>query len=158
MDLNELMHARWAAYLKSAGLKTTRQRRALFDCFILVEGHVSLDEMLERVHQVLPSVGYATVYRTMKLFVEAGIAEERQFGDGQTRFEPSGAEHDHHDHLICRTCGTIFEFEDEEIERRQAAVARKFGLRIAEHRLDIWADCDSPATCQHRQESLAAAG
>jgi len=156
MHGTELMKDRWSTYLREAGLKTTKQRRALFECFAKVEGHVSLDEMLLKVQQVVPGVGYATVYRTMKLFVQAGIAEERQFGDGQTRFEPIAGEHDHHDHLICRTCGAIFEFEDEEIERRQAAVAAKHGLRIVDHRLDIWADCTAPADCEHRRRREAA--
>ena len=156
MEDTKPIEERWAAHLKSAGLKTTRQRRALFECFTQVEGHISLDEMLARVHEVLPSVGYATVYRTMKLFVDAGVAEERQFGDGQTRYEPILDEHEHHDHIICRTCGKIFEFEDEEIERRQAAVARSLGLRLVEHRLDIWADCESPQTCVHRGDRALA--
>lgn len=151
MDARALMKERWTAHLKEAGLKSTRQRRALFDCFVEVDGHVSLDEMLARVHSVVPGVGYATVYRTMKLFVKAGIAEERQFGDGQARYEPVAHEHDHHDHIICRTCGHIFEFEDEEIERRQAAVVEAHGLRIVEHRLDIWADCQVPDACEHRR-------
>jgi Fur family ferric uptake transcriptional regulator len=152
MDARALMKERWESYLKEAGLKSTRQRRALFDCFVEVEGHVSLDDMLQRVHQVVPGLGYATVYRTMKLFVQAGIAEERQFGDGQARYEPIAHEHDHHDHIICRNCGQIFEFEDEEIERRQAAVAKAYGLKIVQHRLDIWADCRSPASCKHRED------
>ncbi len=151
MDAKEHMKNRWVAHLKDAGLKTTRQRRALFQCFAEVDGHISLDEMLVRVQEVVPGVGYATVYRTMKLFVAAGIAEERQFGDGQTRYEPIQDEHEHHDHIICRTCGEIFEFEDEEIERRQALVASKRGLRIVEHRLDIWADCLEPEDCKHRK-------
>lgn len=151
MDAKQEMRARWVAHLKDTGLKTTRQRRALFDCFAEVEGHVSLDEMLVHVHKVLPSVGYATVYRTMKLFVAAGVAEERQFGDGQTRYEPIVHEHEHHDHLICRTCGMIFEFEDELIEARQASIAQARGLRIVDHRLDIWADCEAPSDCVHRR-------
>jgi Fur family ferric uptake transcriptional regulator len=150
MEDATLIQERWAAYVRREGLKSTRQRRALFECFCEVDGHVSLDEMLERVQRVMPSVGYATVYRTMKLFVEAGIAEEQQFGDGQARFEPVMDEHDHHDHVICRTCGQIFEFEDKEIERRQSVVAQSFGLRLVEHRLDIWGDCEQPDDCPHR--------
>ena len=155
MDAKALMKERWEGYLKEAGLKSTRQRRALFDCFIDVDGHVSLDDMLQRVHKIVPGLGYATVYRTMKLFVRAGLAEERQFGDGQARYEPIAHEHDHHDHIICRNCGQIFEFEDEEIERRQAAVAHAYGLKIVQHRLDIWADCQSPSSCKHRERREA---
>lgn len=150
MTCGEQMKARWQAYLSSAGLKTTRQRTAIFEAFAKTEGHVSLDELLAAVQKQRPSVGYATVYRTMKLFVEAGVASERQFGDGQARFEAVFDEEEHHDHVICRTCGAIFEFEDEEIERRQAAVARQFGLRITRHRLDIWGECLNPETCKNR--------
>ena len=148
MSSGEEMKARWQAYLTSSGLKTTRQRRAIFDAFAAANRHVSLDELLTAVQEQLPSVGYATVYRTMKLFVAAGVASERQFGDGQARYEAVYDEEEHHDHVICINCGAIFEFEDEEIERRQAAVAKRFGLRIVRHRLDIWGECVEPGACQ----------
>ena len=151
MSCREQMKIRWETYLKSSGLKTTRQRRAIFDSFSEAEGHVSLDELLSAVQERQPSVGYATVYRTMKLFVDAHIASERQFGDGQSLYEAVLDVAEHHDHVICNTCGKIFEFEDEEIERRQAAVARSFGLRITRHRLDLWGDCTDSATCENRK-------
>jgi Fur family ferric uptake transcriptional regulator len=143
-------------FVAANGLKQTQQRRAILEAFLAVEGHVSLDELLVRVQRLRPSVGYATVYRTMKLFVAAGLAHERQFGDGQARFEPVDLDHDHHDHLICRTCGHIFEFEDEEIERRQAMIAGAHGLVIVAHRLDLWGDCAAPEGCPHRAASLRA--
>ena len=151
MSCLEQMKDRWEAYLKSSGLKTTRQRRAIFDSFSKARGHVSLDELLAAVQEGQASVGYATVYRTMKLFVDARIASERQFGDGQSRYEAVFDEEEHHDHVICNTCGKIFEFEDDEIERRQAKVARSFGLRITRHRLDLWGDCLDPASCENKK-------
>jgi Fur family ferric uptake transcriptional regulator len=109
--------------------------------------HVSIQELLERVQGDMAGVGYATVYRTMKLFVEAGIAHERHFDDGQTRYEPVAQGHDHHDHLICRDCGHIFEFDDPVIEDRQSAMAAAHGLAIVAHRHDIWGSCLNRATC-----------
>jgi Fur family ferric uptake transcriptional regulator len=148
------MKERWLRYLSSSGLKTTRQRRAIFDAFAAANRHVSLDELLAAVQEQLPSVGYATVYRTMKLFVDSGVASERQFGDGQARYEAVFDEEEHHDHVICINCGAIFEFEDDEIERRQAAVAERFGLRIVRHRLDIWGECIGRDNSQCKSKAL----
>lgn len=147
----ESLEGRWRAFAREEGLKSTRQRRAIFEAFAEMERHASLDELLAVVQERLPSVGYATVYRTMKLFVAAGIALERQFGDGQTRFEAVHDEDEHHDHMICKTCGAIFEFEDDQIEARQVAVAQSFGLRIVRHRLDIWGECIEPDSCERRK-------
>lgn len=141
------LQTRLREYMRSNRLKNTAQREAIFEAFIETDGHLSLDELLVRVQEKKSGVGYATVYRTMKLFVEAGVAQERRFGDGQARFEPAELGEDHHDHLICETCGHIFEFEDEEIEARQAAVASAFGLRLRKHRLDLWGACMEPSTC-----------
>ena len=146
----KMLGDRLSQYMRSQGLKRTRQRDAIFDAFLSAEVHLSLDEILVLAQVRRPGLGYATVYRTMKLLVDAGVAEERQFGDGQTRFEAAEAAEDHHDHLICRTCGHIFEFEDEQIESRQAMIAEQHGLRIVSHRLDLWGECLSPASCEFR--------
>ena len=149
MDRAEVRQ-RLSEYMTRQGLKSTQQRAAILSAFLDATGHVSLDELLAMVHENRPGVGYATVYRTMKLFVEAGVAEERHFGDGQTRFEVADFGDDHHDHIICTVCGHIFEFEDEEIERRQHEVAARYGLRITSHRLDIWGECSDPEQCSVR--------
>src|SRR4051812_39652584 len=104
-----------AAYMVVRGLKHTRQRDQILEAFFDASAHVSIDDLLALVQTRMPGVGYATVYRTMKLFAEAGVAHERHFQDGQTRYEPVVPD-EHHDHLICVTCGTIFEFEDPTIE------------------------------------------
>lgn len=145
-----LLSERLAQHMRAKGLKNTRQRDAIVKAFLGSGVHLSLDEILAVAQQQMPGLGYATVYRTMKLLVEAGVAEERQFGDGQTRYEPADSDEDHHDHLICRTCGHIFEFEDEQIEARQALIAQKHGLRIVAHRLDLWGECENAATCTYR--------
>jgi Fur family ferric uptake transcriptional regulator len=138
-----------AAHMRARGLKSTRQRDQILEAFLEAGGHVSIDELHVRVQSLMPGVGQATVYRTMKLLVEAGIAHERRFHDGQSRYEVVvGGEH--HDHIICVTCGRIFEFEDPIIEARQAAVAAAHGLRVESHRHEIYGRCENPGTCPHR--------
>lgn len=143
---------RLARHMREKGLKHTRQRDEILEVFFAQGGHASIDELLAQVQTKMPGVGYATVYRSMKLFVEAGVAQERRFGDGQTRFEPH-LHGDHHDHLICTSCGRIFEFEDDDIEARQAAVAAAHGLRLTSHRHEIYGACLNPDTCPHRQDA-----
>jgi Fur family ferric uptake transcriptional regulator len=86
-----------------------------------------------------PRVGYATVYRTLKLLQDSGLASSRQFDDGQTRYEVAGA---HHDHLICVKCGLILEFENDEIERLQEAMAAELGgFRVLRHKHELYCLC-----------------
>lgn len=142
-------------YMQEKGLRHTRQRQAILETFLEVEDHVAIDELLARVQNRMPGIGYATVYRTMKLFTDAGVAHERRFQDGQSRYEPVtvGDEQDeHHDHIICTTCGHIFEFEDPEIEARQQRAAAERGLRIVSHEHEIYGECMNPATCEWRGE------
>jgi Fur family ferric uptake transcriptional regulator len=136
-------------YMRERGLKHTRQRDQILEAFFDAEGHVSIDDLLGLVQSRMAGVGYATVYRTMKLFTEAGVAHERHFQDGQTRYEPVVADH-HHDHLICTVCGTIFEFEDPSIEQRQSDIAAAHGLRVESHRHEIYGTCLQPEQCVHR--------
>lgn len=130
---------RWHNYLADNGLNTTQQRELIVDQFLRCKDHVSIEEVLARVKKKNPKVGYATVYRTLKLLVEAGLATQRQFGDGQARFEIAGA---HHDHLICTKCGLILEFEDEEIEKLQDAVAKRLGgFKLQRHKHELYGLC-----------------
>lgn len=144
--------ARLGRHMRDRGLKQTRQREEILESFLAHGGHVSIDELLALVQERLPGVGYATVYRSMKLFVEAGLAHERHFEGGQTRFEVDLGG-DHHDHLICTTCKRIFEFEDPTIEALQADVARAHGLRLTSHRHEIYGECLKPDTCPHRADA-----
>ena len=131
-------------YLAAQGLKSTRQREIILDEFLRCPSHLSIEELYLRLRKKHPSIGYATVYRTLKLFAECGIAEARHFGDGQTRYE-STSEEEHHDHLICTRCGAILEFEDPRIEALQEQVASEHGFRIASHRLEIYGVCGACA-------------
>jgi Fur family ferric uptake transcriptional regulator len=110
------------AYLRKKGLHSTKRRSLILDEFLTSSEHVTLDEMAARVKARDASVGFTTVYRTLRLLVECGVAEEHQFGDRMTRYElkSRGA---HHDHLICTECGRIIEFQEPRIEALQDAVA-----------------------------------
>jgi len=130
---------RWKAYLGSHRLNTTTQREAIVELFLRTVEHVSIDELLAKVRKRHKRVGYATVYRTLKLLVESGLAVERHFGDGQSRYEVVG---EHHDHLICTSCGLILEFEDDEIEAMQDKIAAKLGdFAVIRHRHELYALC-----------------
>lgn len=134
-DLKE----RWREYLQENGLNTTQQRELIVDAFLRCHDHISIDELLARVRKRNKRVGYATVYRTLKLLVDSGLAHQRQFGDGQARFEVAG---EHHDHLICSKCGLILEFEDDEIERLQDKIAQRLGgFKVVRHRHELYGLC-----------------
>lgn len=133
------LKARWKAYLQENNLNTTQQRELIVDQFLRCRDHVSVDELLARVRKRNRKVGYATVYRTLKLLVDSGLAIQRQFGDGQARYEVEG---DHHDHLICSKCGLILEFEDQEIETLQEKIAERLGgFKVIRHRHELYGLC-----------------
>src|SRR3989338_771297 len=117
------------SYIESKGLKSTAQRDYIADVFFKTNTHISLDELLKKVRRKTPNIGYATVYRTMKLLTEGGLAIARQFGDGQTRYENLPAD-GHHDHIICVKCSKIAEFQNQKIEQLQAGAAKKLGFTV----------------------------
>jgi Fur family ferric uptake transcriptional regulator len=129
-----------AEELAERGLKHSRQRDLIVEVFFATGGHLPVEALVARVHEQDPRVSVATVYRTMKLLVECGLADARDFGDGQTRYEPA-MQRDHHDHLICTHCGAIHEFESERIEELQERVARRHGFEVEHHRLEIYGRC-----------------
>lgn len=130
-------------YLTRQGLKSTRQRDVILDEFLAAGAHLSTEDLYLSIRRKHPGIGYATVHRTLKLLADCGLAEQRHFGDGQTRYERAGGEEQHHDHLICTVCGAIHEFEDSSIERLQEKVAKEHGFVIERHRLDIYGRCAS---------------
>lgn len=129
-----------ADYLAARGLKHTRQRDVIVEIFFEMKGHVPIDEVVTRVRRRDPRIGPSTVYRTMKLLAECGLAVARHFGEGQTRYE-AAADRDHHDHLICTSCNTIVEFENEEIEALQLRMARKHGFQLTGHKMELYGMC-----------------
>jgi len=141
-ELEEEARSRLADYLARHGLKQTRQRDAILDAFLAAEGHITSEDLYERVRASNPDIGAATVYRTLKLFVDAGLANASTFREGVTVYE-SGTEH--HDHLICLGCSEVIEFECDQIESRQLEIARNHGYRLTRHRHHLYGYC---ARCQ----------
>ena len=140
------VRSRLGAYIAEQGLKQSRQRDAIAEAFFRTPGHVSAEELHERVRSVDRRVSVATVYRTLKLLGESGLAAPRDFGEGQTRWE-STVGRSHHDHLICTGCGEIVEFANDQIERLQALVARRHAFEVEDHRLELYGRC---GTCRAR--------
>lgn len=126
-------------FMTKRGKRNTRQRDVIVEVFLQAGGHMTLQELTVLVQQQEPGIGFATVYRTMKLLTEAEVAHEHRFDEGQTRYELADAEH--HDHLICVSCGRIDEFEDEAIERRQEQVLAQLGWTAESHRHEIYGTC-----------------
>jgi Fur family transcriptional regulator, ferric uptake regulator len=140
---------RLTAHMRAHGLKLTRQRELILRCFLQAEGHLSVEQLLTLSRGADRGIGPATVYRTMKLFVQAGIAQERRFAEGASLYEADLDGHDdHHDHLICRDCGRILEFENEEIERLQEEVAKRLGFKLTDHRMELFGSCQT-VDCEH---------
>jgi Fur family ferric uptake transcriptional regulator len=121
-------------------LRSTRQRDIILDVFLSSHEHVSVEELYLKVKLSSSGIGQATVYRTLKLFVEAGLAREILLHDGQTRYEHIMAG-EHHDHLVCTGCNSIIEFENETIEKLQNEIAARHGFMIRSHKLEIYGLC-----------------
>jgi Fur family transcriptional regulator, ferric uptake regulator len=138
-DVDTLM-SQFHAYLAKKGLKSTKQRDIIAEKFFSTGGHLSIEELLALAREDFPRVGYATVYRTLKLLTECGLAAERRFGEGQTMYETAG-DTEHHDHLICLECNHVLEFHNEEIEREQERVARSFGFNVIRHKHELYGLC-----------------
>ncbi|HMA93199.1 MAG TPA: transcriptional repressor [Polyangiaceae bacterium] len=128
------------AYMVRQGLRSTEQRRVIVDTFVASQSHLTIEELLALVKKRDPRIGYATVYRTLKMLAESGIANELHFGDGFSRYELREAL-SHHDHLICTSCGKIVEFEEPGIEELQVKVAEMHGFVITSHRHEMYGLC-----------------
>lgn len=136
----EQLRARLNEYMAKHGLRSTEQRRVVTEMFFATDGHLSIEDLLDRVRVAEPRIGYATVYRTLKLLKECGLAFERHFGDGVSRYEVAW-EDEHHDHLICTECEKIIEFEDDAIEKLQHEVAARHGFTLVRHKLELYGVC-----------------
>jgi len=121
---------------EAMGLRITGQRRVIAQVLEDSDDHPDVEELYARASAVDPKISIATVYRTVKLFEEAGIVDKLEFGDGRARYED--AEREHHDHLIDTNSGEVIEFVDEEIEALQEKIARKLGYELRGHRLELY--------------------
>ena len=119
------------------GLKMTGQRRVIARVLSDAEDHPDVEMVHRRAIAIDPRISIATVYRTVRLFEEEQILERHEFGDGRARYEE--ASEDHHDHLIDIESGQVIEFQSEEIEKIQQAIAEKLGYRLVDHRLELFA-------------------
>jgi len=131
---------RYRDYLTQMGYKTTKQRDLIVKQFQKIKGHFTIDDLHSKVREIDQTIGTATVYRTMNLLKEAGIAAERQFKDSTPLYEVNLAE-DHHDHLICIQCNQIVEFENQKIEDLQERVANDYGFKLTSHRMELYGIC-----------------
>jgi Fur family ferric uptake transcriptional regulator len=127
------------ARLKERGLKSTGQRDDIARVFFALGRHISAEELNAEVKKVNPHVGYATIYRTLRLLKECDLLYERHFDEGQARYEVAGDHH--HDHFICERCGRIIEFENEAIEQLQQSVARELGVTLSHHKMELYGLC-----------------
>lgn len=130
-------------HLATHQLKLTRQREHILQAFLKSE-HITAEQMYRQLGQKGAHIGLATIYRTLNLFCEAGLAQTRHFGL-QTHYD-NISQKAHHDHLICTRCGKIVEFENEAIELLQGQVAQKHGFTIQTHKLELYGLCTS---CSH---------
>ena len=142
------------AHMAKKGLRSTDQRRVIVETFFKAPNHVSIEELLSKVRSQDPKIGYATVYRTLKLLTECGVAFERRFGDGLTRYELADDD-SHHDHLICVECGDIIEFEEPRIETLQEEIAARYGFELRNHKHEMYGVCGK---CQAKNDAKRSRG
>lgn len=127
-------------HIEKKGLRKTSQRDVILEVFLKTEEHLTSEDLYWLIQKKDPSIGHTTVYRTLKLLTEAGLAREVRFGDGKTYYEHHH-DHEHHDHLICTGCGRIEEFFSAEIESLQDQIAEGLGFRPTHHSLRMWGVC-----------------
>ena len=135
--------------VSEGGLKSTKQRDEILRIFLNSSGHKSLSQIYTLVAKADPKIGYATVYRTLKLLTRLGLADQRKFADGETRYEPTSAGN-HHDHLICLDCGKIMEFEDQALEALQNDIAQHHHFEVFHHRMELYGRC---VDCNQKEKS-----
>lgn len=148
----ERLRARLEAYMNKKGLRSTAQRRLIVDTFFDSASHMTIEDLLHEVRARDRGIGYATVYRTLKLLAECGVASERHFGDGLSRYELADEATTHHDHLICTSCGKITEFEEPRIEAIQDEVAARHGFTVTSHKHEMYGVCGD---CRAADKSAA---
>ena len=119
------------------GMRMTEQRRVVARVLQAAKDHPDVEELYRRASAIDPNISISTVYRTVKLFEDAGVIERHDFRDGRSRYETLPEEH--HDHLIDLRSGKVIEFRSEEIEQIQNLIARKLGYRLVDHRLELYA-------------------
>jgi len=127
-------------YLKSRGMLHSKQREQILDMFLKIEEHTTIDDLYQLVRKKHLEIGLATVYRSMRVICDAGLAREVDFGDGVKRYEHE-YQHQHHGHLVCLKCGRVIEVLSPRIEHLQEALAKKHNFTPIRHRMEIFGTC-----------------
>jgi Fur family ferric uptake transcriptional regulator len=131
----------WRAFLTNNGLNDSKTRDDVVAVFLETKAHIDLQSLHGLVRKRHPGTGFATVYRTMKLLEDAGLAHARRFGDARETLYEVAVGRSHHDHLICEHCGRIVEFVSPEVERLQDQIAAKHGFVLGRHRHELYGAC-----------------
>lgn len=146
---------RFLEYLARQKLRLTGPRRAIIDCVFNTTEHFTAEQLLAWARELDPAVSRATVYRTLPLLTASGLVREMDFGRGQKYYDPNYAEHPEHNHIICVDCNKIFEFEDEQLLKREDEISFKMGFKPQARRLQLTASCEElrqRGICKNKDE------
>ncbi len=141
-------------HVQKYGLRRTAQRDLILEVFLRTKEHLSSEDLYDLVKKEDPTVGQTTVYRTLKLLSEAGLAREVRFGDGRTHYEHH-FNREHHDHMICTECGKVVEFFSSELEAMQDEIAAKHNFILTQHSMRLLGLCED---CQMVAKAGGASG
>ena len=122
------------------GLKYSSKREAIATYFLNADRHFTVEQLYREIRLTYPRIGYSTVYRTLKLLADCGIAAVHHFEEDEARFEPIHREQ-HHDHLVCERCGRLIEFTHEGVEQFQKDIAEKYGFAVRSRELQLYGIC-----------------
>jgi Fur family ferric uptake transcriptional regulator len=142
----------FVAFLRGQGLRLTPQRRALVQTVFNPQQHFNAEQLLAWARLRDKSVSRATVYRTLPLLVESGLLRKTDLGRDLTVYDPNYVRHPHHNHLVCRNCGKVLEFESEEVQLLAEKLGRRLGFATVVQRLQIVGDCEqlkATGACRH---------
>ena len=131
----------FSRYLREQGLPITQQREAVAQAVFSSAGHLSVEEIEQRLRQGEERIGKATIYRTLDLLVKSKLVEEHDFGEGFKRYEHRLSRQPVHEHLICIECGTVIEFRSDEVARIEQRIVSEHGFEPTRHRLEIYGLC-----------------
>lgn len=130
---------RFNHFIAHNGLRHSTQREQVAKVFFATRTHIGIEDLYKKVQKINPKVGIATVYRTLNLLVESGLAQKRDFEAGAVTYEPTPEQH--HDHLICTSCRSIVEFHNERIEQLQEEIAKTHKFTLQSHKMELYGLC-----------------
>ncbi|MBN2456592.1 MAG: transcriptional repressor [Sedimentisphaerales bacterium] len=139
----------FSQYLRKKGMLYSKQREQILDIFLKTEKHPAINNLYDLVRKKNPKIGLATIYRTMEVICDAGLARKLDFGDGTKHYE-NKYKHPHHHHLICLKCGKIIEITSGKLEEIQRQLAKKHGFTISRDTMKIFGICK---TCRRKEKS-----